>query len=76
LALSYADVELELVHADGNLRWLAHAFFAAAGADENDPTAILGREGFLEYFTAKFIGHEFALELEPNEYRPASPGHR
>ncbi len=68
IALSYAEVELELIHSDGNLRWPAPAYFLAEDAKEE--TVLLGRDGFLEYFTATFIGDEFALELQPNEYLP------
>ena len=68
IALSYADVELELVHADARLRWLARVYFLAGDADEE--TLILGHQGFLDYFTATFIGEECALELEPNAYLP------
>jgi hypothetical protein len=74
LALSYADVELEIVHPSGSLRWFAHVYFAAAAHDDEDQVALLGRDGVLEYFTANFIGDEFALELEPNEYLPRAPG--
>lgn len=68
--LWYADVELELVHSGGSLRWLAQVYFRADEVD--DETVILGRDGFLEYFTATFIGDEFALDLQPNSYLPKS----
>ena len=68
IALSYADVELELVHPDGKLRWLARAYFLAGGADEE--TLILGHQGFLDFFTATFVGEHCALDLEPNSYLP------
>jgi hypothetical protein len=71
IPLSYAEVELELMHADGCLRWPAPVHFFAEGAKEE--TVILGRDGFLEYFTATFIGDEFALDLQPNEYLPGLP---
>jgi hypothetical protein len=73
IALSYADVELELVHADGRLRWLAHVYFLAGNMEEE--TIILGHQGFLDYFTATFMGEQCVLELEPNSYLPqlASP---
>ena len=70
VGLSYADVELELVHAEQSIRWHTQAFFLTDDADEE--TVILGRDGFLEYFTATFIGDEFALELQPNSYLPKS----
>ncbi|MHB1038529.1 MAG: pepsin/retropepsin-like aspartic protease family protein [Pirellulales bacterium] len=72
IALSYADVELELVHDEARLRWLARVYFLAGGAD--DETLVLGHQGFLDYFTATFIGEEFALDLEPNDYLPKIPG--
>jgi hypothetical protein len=65
--MSYADVELELVHPAGNLRWLARVYFVAP---ENDDTLVLGHEGCLEYFTATFFGEECVLEFEPNRYLP------
>ena len=68
VSLFYADVELELVHADGRLRWLAHVHFLAGGSDE--ASVVLGHQGFLEFFTAKFSGEECALDLEPNAYLP------
>jgi hypothetical protein len=72
VALSYADIELELIHVEGNVRWTAQAFFLVEESDEE--TVIVGRDGFLEYFTATFIGDEFALELKPNAFLPAN-GH-
>lgn len=67
IALSYADIELQLIHAQGRLRWLARVYFAE-NADEE--TLILGHHGFLDYFTATFIGEDCALDLEPNSYLP------
>jgi predicted aspartyl protease len=65
IALSYADVELELVYAEAKLRWLAHVYFVAGTEEE---TILLGQQGFLEFFTATFIGDECVLELQPNSY--------
>ena len=56
IVLSYADVELELVHPKATLRWLARVYFVAGSADKE--TLILGHQGFLDYFTATFIGEE------------------
>ncbi len=67
IALCYADVGLELVHPAESLRWLARVYFVAAGEDD---TLILGHDGFLEYFTATFLGEGCVLELEPNRYLP------
>jgi hypothetical protein len=68
LALSYADVQLELVHPAKTLRWLARAFFVADGGDGE--TLILGHQGFLDYFNATFSGEDCALDLEANSYLP------
>ena len=68
IVLSYADVELELIHSDATLRWLAHVYFRVGKEDEEG--ALLGQEGFLEYFTAAFCGDESVLDLEPNRYLP------
>jgi hypothetical protein len=35
-----------------------------------EETVILGHQGFLDYFTATFIGEECVLDLEPNSYLP------
>jgi len=72
LDLSYADAELELLHAEGGLRWPARVYFLAGDAEEE--TLILGHQGFLDYFTATFIGEECALHLEPNSYLPTIAG--
>ena len=66
MALSYADLELELVHPDRTLQWLARVYFVAE--DEKDQTLILGHQGFLDYFTATFVGEECVLDLDPNSY--------
>ena len=68
IALSYADVQLELVHPDETLRWLARAFFVADGSDTE--TLILGHQGFLDYFNATFSGEDCALDLAANSYLP------
>jgi len=71
ITMSFAYVDLQWIHAEDDLRWLAHVYFASTG--EEQETAILGQDGFLEFFTAKFIGDEFALELETNNYLPKRP---
>jgi hypothetical protein len=68
IALSYADVELELVHADGELRWFPRVYFVSGDADKE--TIILGHQGFLDYFTATFDGEECTVNLQPNDYLP------
>jgi hypothetical protein len=68
ITLSYADVELELVHPDETLRWLARVYFVAEDAEKE--TLILGHQGFLDYFIAMFIGEECALDLQANSYLP------
>ena len=70
IALSYADVDLELAHAEQRLRWSARVFFVAG--DAADESLILGHQGFLDYFTATFDGEQCALELEANSYLPSS----
>jgi len=69
LALSYADVEFELVHPDGNLQWLSRAYFVADESD-GEETLILGRQGFLDYFSAIFDGEECTLDLQAKSYLP------
>jgi hypothetical protein len=69
IALSYADVQLELVHPNETLQWLARVFFVADGNHDRE-TLILGNQGFLDYFTATFHGEECALDLEANGYLP------
>ena len=64
IALSYADVKLELLHPDARLRWLAHVYFRA-GLEDGEEAALLGQEGFLEFFTAVFYGDDCVLDLEP-----------
>jgi hypothetical protein len=61
IALSYADIELELVHPTESLRWLARIYFFAGGDDTE--TLILGHQGFLDYFTATFKGEDCSLDL-------------
>lgn len=68
IALSYADVELELVHSDAQIRWFAHIYFR--DGEEDEESALLGQQGFLEYFTAVFHGDECVLDLEPNPSLP------
>jgi hypothetical protein len=68
IALSYADVPLELVQENESLKWMARVYFVADG--ESKETLILGHQGFLDFFTATFHGEECALELEANRYLP------
>ena len=68
ITLSYADVELELVHDDGNLRWFPRVYFVCGDADQE--TIILGHQGFLDYFTATFDGEDCTVNLQPNSYLP------
>ena len=72
IALSFADVELELGHPDGSLRWLSRVYFVPDDASQE--TLILGQQGFLDYFTASFDGDECTLELTPNRHLPTVPG--
>lgn len=68
IALFCADVELELAEGDERLRWPARVYFTAA--DAHDETIILGRQGFLDYFTATFDGEACVLDLQANSYLP------
>jgi Aspartyl protease len=68
IALSFADVDFELAGDAGSVRWQAHAYFANV-SDEND-TALLGHQGFLDFFIATFHGEECVLELQPTSDFP------
>jgi len=35
---------------------------------------VLGHQSFLDYFTATFIGEDYALDLEPNSHLPQITG--
>jgi len=69
IALSFADVVLELSQDDTDIRWLARVHFADF-PDGNETAVIVGHEGFLDYFTATFIGAECVLDLQPNDDIP------
>jgi hypothetical protein len=67
ISLSFAEVVLELSQ-DGNVvRWRARLYFADF---PNEKAVVLGHEGFLDYFTATFIGEDCVLDLEPNDSIP------
>jgi predicted aspartyl protease len=70
IALSYADIEMELSDGDETLRWLARAYFVSMEPEQE--TAVLGHQGFLDYFTAVFDGEECSLELRANSYLPTT----
>jgi hypothetical protein len=55
IALSFADVVLELSQDDAEFRWLGRLYFADF-PDGTEKAVILGHEGFLDYFTATFDG--------------------
>ncbi len=65
--LFYAEgIELEL-RIDGEIyRWKAPVWFS----ESDESPALLGRKGFLEYFTATFDGDNHLLTLEPNKRFP------
>jgi hypothetical protein len=68
IALTFADVLLEISQVNGaSIRWRARLCFADF-ADEK--AVILGHEGFLDYFTATFLGADCVLDLEPNDDLP------
>ena len=69
IALSFAEVVLELAQDDVSIRWRARLYFADF-SDETEKAIILGHEGFLDYFTATFIGEDCVLELVPNKLIP------
>ncbi|MGO8750076.1 MAG: aspartyl protease family protein [Thermoguttaceae bacterium] len=69
IALSFADVVLELSQAGVTIRWQGRLHFADFPGD-TEKAVILGHEGFLDYFTATFDGAECSLELEPNDSIP------
>ena len=69
LPATFADIEVELSDGVTTLRFPLRAYFHET-ADDSDDTLVLGHSGFLEFFTASFIGEEFALELSPNDYLP------
>jgi hypothetical protein len=71
IALSFADVVLELSQEDIVIRWRTRLYFADFPGD-NEKAVILGHEGFLDFFTATFIGEDCVLELEPNDGIPAA----
>lgn len=64
IALSFADVVLELNQEVSSVRWRARVYFAEF-PDETEKSIILGHEGFLDYFTATFFGRDCILELIP-----------
>ena len=53
------------------IRWRTRLYFADFPGD-NEKAVILGHEGFLDFFTATFIGEDCVLELEPNDGIPAA----
>lgn len=68
MPLEYADVELELPTSEPAWRWQTRIYFT----DISDETerAVLGHDGFLEFFTATFDGEQCELELLPNADLP------
>jgi len=69
LPTTFSEVQIEISDGHESLRWLMQAFFHRTKEDTLPPL-ILGLSGFLEYFTATFIGSEFAIDLKPNEFLP------
>jgi hypothetical protein len=65
IALSFANVVIELRQDGESIRWLSQLYFADFPGD-SEKTAILGHEGFLDYFTAIFDGENCTVTLEPN----------
>ena len=71
IALSFAEVVLELSQHDAVIRWRARLYFADF-PDDSEKAVILGHEGFLDYFTATFDGAGCFVELEPNDMIPGA----
>ena len=69
IALSFADLVLELAQNGNVIRWRSRVYFADFPND-SEKAVILGHEGFLDYFTATFIGEDCVLDLEPNASIP------
>jgi hypothetical protein len=69
IALSFAEVVLELTQDATSIRWRARLYFADF-LNNVENAIILGHEGFLDYFTATFIGEDCVLELAPNNRIP------
>ena len=68
IALSFADIELELVHPDGRYRWETRVYFVSGNSDKE--AIILGHQGFLDYFIATFDADECAVDLQPASFLP------
>jgi len=71
IALSFAEVDLELSQDDDVIRWRGRLYFADF-PDATEKTVILGHEGFLDYFTATFDGENCVVILEPNDSIPVA----
>ncbi len=69
IALTYADIVLELTDDNSCIRWQARAFFAES-ASESEDMVILGHQGFLDFFTATFDGEDCSVSVEPNSTLP------
>jgi hypothetical protein len=71
IALSFADIELELVHPDRSFRWETRVFFVSGGSDKE--AIILGHQGFLDYFIATFDADQCAVDLQPSSFLQTKP---
>jgi hypothetical protein len=69
IALSFADVELELTHPESSFRWETRVYFVSGGSDEE--AIILGHQGFLDYFIVTFDADQCAVDLQPGSFLPA-----
>jgi hypothetical protein len=67
-AIEYADVSITLADDMSTYRWLALVTFSAAPL----PYPILGNNGCLQYFDARFLGTDRTVELEPNWAYPGT----
>lgn len=68
------EVELKLTGESEEITWKTMVNFFDFGST-GDQTAILGRAGFLDFFTATFDGYEAALTLLPNPDLPSPIEH-
>jgi hypothetical protein len=69
IALSFAEVALEISQRDTVVRWRARVYFADF-PDDTEKAVIPGHEGFLDYFTATFDGEDCVVALKPNDSIP------
>jgi len=67
LGMHYGEATFHLRDGGESSHWRCRVLFH----EGEDEVAVLGQEGFLEYFTAVFDGEAGTLELRPNASLPA-----